>query len=171
MQYPLTSVGLTFALPLERESWQSAVDRTAQFAGVQFKQILFDGELRFKNTLFNDPQEPDTPSIEIRGDMSLTAFRGWKSTVEYSHKLLNIRWGLWNPNFYVEDLFATTFFDYGLSSNGENIYSAGCELKLETKTGFGALQFVPAVGVALTKERDVVPYFRLGMGTIFDLYQ
>ncbi len=171
MQYPLTSVGLTFALPLERESWQSAVDRTAQVAGVQLRQVISVGELRFMNILYNDPQEPDTPSIEIRGDTSLTAFRGWKSTVEYSRKLLNIRWGLWNPNIYVEDLFATTFFDYGLSSTGENIYSTGIELKLETRTGFGALQFVPAVGVALTKERDVVPYLRLGMGTIFDLYE
>jgi hypothetical protein len=171
MQYPLTSVEFTCALPLERESWRSEIDRTAQYAGVQLRQMIFDGELRFKNILYNDPQEPDTPSIEIRGDTSLTAFRGWKSTVEYSHKLLNIRWGLWNPNIYIEDLFATTFFDYGLSSTGENIYSTGIELKLETKTGFGALQFVPAVGVALTKERDVVPYFRLGMGTIFDLYR
>lgn len=171
VHYPLTSLGLSFSLPMERESWQSAVDRTAQVAGVQFKQIIFDGELRFMNTLYNDPDEPDTPSIEIRGDTSLTAFRGWKSTAEYSHRLLKLRWGLWDPNIYFEDLFATMFFDYGLSSSGENIYSAGVELKLETKAGFGAMQFVPAVGIAVTKERDIVPYFKLGMGTIFDLYE
>jgi hypothetical protein len=171
MQYPLTALGFTFTLPLERKSWQSEIDRTAQIASVQFKQIIFDGELRFLNVLFNDPEEPDTPSISIRGDASLTAFRGWKSTAEYSHRLLKLRWGLWDPNVYVEDLFATAFFDYGLSSTVENIYSAGVELKLETRAGFGAMQFVPAVGVAVTKERDIVPYFKLGMGTIFDLYE
>jgi hypothetical protein len=80
---------------------------------------------------------------------------------EYSHSLLRFRKGLWNPNIYFEDIFGSIFFDYGVTCNGESYYSAGCELKLEAKIGFGYLQFVPKLGFAITKDRQAKVFFEI----------
>lgn len=161
IKYPSTRLSLTFSLPIERKAWKSEIDRTAQLLHVQLQQIVLGGELRFKNFLFNDPQEPDTHSITIRGDTSITVSRGALCVVEYSHHLLNLRWGMWNPNIYFEDLFGTVFIDYCLSHTGENINSVGLELKLETKVVFGFFQLIPTVGIALIKGKEFKPYFKL----------
>jgi hypothetical protein len=48
-----------------------------------------------------------------------------------------LRWGLWNPNFYFEDLCGVLFYDGVVGRNNKSQSSIGCELHLETKLMFG----------------------------------
>ena len=159
--YPFTTFLANISFPFERQAWGSEINRSAQFFTIGIKQILMNGSLRFWGSGFSDLHNPDTNSIRIRGYESITTPKGLVLRTEYSHSLLRFRKGLWNPNIYFEDIFGSIFFDYGVTCNGESYYSAGCELKLEAKIGFGYLQFVPKLGFAITKDRQAKVFFEI----------
>jgi hypothetical protein len=80
-------------------------------------------------------------------------------STEYVHRLCQLRKGLWNPNVYVEDLYWVIFADYAWTEEGITHYSVGCELRLEAKAGFGFLQLVPKLGIALTESEKIQVFF------------
>lgn len=159
--FPYTTFLAQMSLPFERHAWGSAIDRNAQVLAFGVNQFLKGGELRLRALGFSDLHNPDTSTIRIRGYNAITTPRGIVLRTEYSHLLLNLRKGLWNPNIYSEDIFGSIFFDYGITDNGELYYSTGCELKFEVKLGFGYLQFIPKVGFAITKDREVKMLFEI----------
>lgn len=74
----------------------------------------------------------------IRGyTTNIYASRGVKCNLDFSMPLLKLRGGLWNPNFYFEDLCGVLFYDSINASDGKIQSSFGCELHLETKIMFG----------------------------------
>jgi hypothetical protein len=157
--YPFTTIAFNTWFPFERESWQSSIDRNAQFASMTISQSIKDGELSIASIIGSNTQDPDTMSLPLRGYDDIPAISGLFATAEYSHRLFSIRKGCWDVNMYLEDVFATVFLDYGLNHDNESFLSAGCELKVETKMAFGYIQFVQKVGVAVNKDEDVTIYY------------
>ncbi|HEC77573.1 MAG TPA: hypothetical protein ENI34_00335 [candidate division WOR-3 bacterium] len=159
--WPYTILSIRLICPLERETWNSSVDRNGWFVTVGIKELIKRSELSWSALAFSDEDNPDTAEIMVRGCGPLPMTKGIISRIEYTHKLIGLRWGLWNPNFYLEDLFAALFFDCAVSGSGTETYSAGCELKLELKAGFGYLRFIPKFGIAINNEKEVKPFFEL----------
>lgn len=157
-QYPYTTVSARLSFPFERQSWGSEVNRSAQKIHLGLRQIVKAGELRLFTDAYVDHHNPDTPSFSIRGYDSISAPASVSVTAEYGRRLCSIHWGLWNPNLYFEDLYWTVFTDCAWVDGGDTYYSAGCELRLETKTGFGFVQLVPRLGVAFTSDRRAMVY-------------
>jgi hypothetical protein len=159
--YPFTTVGINLWFPFERESWQSEINRNAQFASFAIRQSMKDGQLSLTSLIGSNTRDPDTMSLPLRGYEEIPAARGLFSSAEYSHKLFSLRKGLWDINMYLEDVFGTLFVDYGLNHEDESFISAGCELKVETKMAFGYIQFVQKAGVAVNKDEEVSIYYTL----------
>lgn len=159
--YPDVVIRCAISLPYERIAWRSTLDRSGQFASISGQWTLQNSRVRSTITLFSDLNNPDSLNIQIRGADPLTALQGYVLRAEYSHCLLSIRWGLWNPNIYCEDLFAAFFFDYGRKSNNIDAYSIGIELRPEFKAGFGYIQFSPRIGCAYTHQNEISWFFRI----------
>jgi hypothetical protein len=159
--YPYTSIIAQATFPFERQSWGSEISRNGQYFNCGIKQYLLDGEASLWASAFSDTQNPDTSHIRIRGYKTIPSPRGIVLRTEYSHLLLKIRQGLWNPNIFFEDLYVTLFFDYGFIHNQNSFYSFGGEFKLEVKTGFGFIQFYPKVGLAITKDKTAKIFFEI----------
>jgi len=171
--YPHTTIFVNAWFPYERRAWGSSIDRGAQFLALGMNQHMFGGELRLQTIGASDIHNPDTMSLPLRGydPDSILATQGIIANIVYSHHLLSLRKGLWNPNIYLEDLFGAIFIDYGIDQNGETYYSAGCEFSVELKAAFGYLRFIPKVGVAVNKNRDISVYFKLVSATYNPYFQ
>jgi len=161
LNYPYTTILANFSFPFERQAWGSTINRNSQEFSAGIKQILWGGEFRTFLSGYSDRYNPDTQSISIRGYESIETPSGLVLRTEYSHSILSLRMGLWNPNIYLEDLYVTVFYDLGIVNEGDSYYAVGCELKLETKTGFGFLNLVPTIGFAFTKDRKFKTFFTL----------
>ncbi|UCG92215.1 MAG: hypothetical protein JSV97_00465, partial [candidate division WOR-3 bacterium] len=159
--YPYTTIQASFSFPFERHAWGSTISRNSQEFNVGMKQILWDGELRLFVSGYSDRYNPDTPSVSIRGYDEVEAPRALVWRAEYSHHLVNLRKGLWNPNIYFEDLYATVFYDFSFVDPGDLYYSFGCEIKIETKIGFGFLNLLPTFGIVYTKDRKFKTFFNI----------
>ena len=158
-QYPSTMMSTRLSFPFERQSWGSDITRSAQEIHLGLRQIIKAGELRLFADAYVDHHNPQTPSFSIRGYDSISSPASISVTAEYGRRLCKIRKGLWNPNLYFEDLYWTLFADFAWVDGGSTYYSAGCELRLEAKTGFGFIQVVPKLGAAFTKDKRVEIFF------------
>jgi len=161
MEYPYTTLSARLSFPYERQAWGSDINRNAQYLQMGVRHILIGGELRFLCNAYVDQHDPDVQSFSLRGYESIVTPRAAVMTAEYGHRLLQLRGGLWNPNVYFEDLFWNVFVDFAWTDDGTTYYSGGAELRLEAKTGFGIIQVVPKLGIALTKSGTIGVYFGL----------
>jgi hypothetical protein len=161
MQYPHTTLAAGMSFPFERQAWGSTINRGGQRLHFNIQQLLFGGELRFYSDAYVDRHNPDTASFYVRGYDQITSPRALVLSVEYGHRICKLRTGFWNPNIYFEDLFWTTFTDIAWTDDGTTHYSAGVELRLEAKTGFGFLKLVPRFGAALTKDGEFKIFFAI----------
>ncbi|MGB9720668.1 MAG: hypothetical protein ACPL28_04195 [bacterium] len=155
---PNTAYSIRFSVPVERKFYKSSIDRICLLGSAGLSHILLNGEFQTKLTGFLDPENPDTPCIAIRGYETVYSQKGFVFISEYSHQILNIRKGLWNPNIYFEDLFGTLFSDYALDENKQIYLSIGLEIAIETKVCFGFIQILPKIGVAINKDRKMSLY-------------
>jgi hypothetical protein len=158
---PYTAIGVGFSFPFERQAWGSDVQRGGQEFRFRAQRLFRGGELRVTASVYIDRHNPDLTEFRIRGYEIFRSRRASVLNVEYSHRLCQIRWGLWNPNFYFEDLYWTVFGDYLNTQDAASHYSFGCELGLEVKVGFGFVQLFPKIGVARTKDNEFKMYFKI----------
>jgi hypothetical protein len=163
-KYPYTTLSASLALPFERQAWGSDIHRSAQEMSFSVERLLAGGEVRIKGMVYVDRDNPDTPDFSIRGYDAILSRRALVVSTEYSRRLCKVRKGLWNPNVYFEDLYWTIFADYALTEEGTTPYSAGVELCLETKVGFGFLHLVPKIGIALTESRALKIFLGISPG-------
>jgi len=164
---PYTTFFLDFSVPFERRTFRSSIDRTGFFGSLGLNQMLLNGELLIKLTGFSDTQNSDTPLISIRGYEDIHSQSGFIFKTEYSHRLLNIRKGLWNPNIYFEDLFGTLFIDYAIDREQEKYYSTGFELGVETKVCFGSIKIFPRTGIAINKNKKIKMFITINASSLF----
>lgn len=159
LRYPYTALSASFALPFERQAWGSDIHRSAQRMTCNLQQFLGGGEFRVLGRAYVDRHNPEIPDFSIRGYDTIESRRALILSTEYVHRLCPLRKGLWNPNVYVEDLYWAVFVDYAWTEEGTTYYSVGCELRLEAKAGFGFLQLVPKLGIALTESGKIQVFF------------
>ncbi|MBI4722885.1 MAG: hypothetical protein HY769_07840 [Candidatus Stahlbacteria bacterium] len=152
-RFPATHINLKGEFPIELNS-----NRTAQYFQINVENYIRSGEVRFLANGYNDPANPDSIGIKIRGYPYFYAKTGTSFTVEYSRPMLKIRKGLWNPNIFFEDLCGAIFTDIALLNESEYKASLGVELKLETGIMFGFIKFAPKVGIAVTKTGKIKFY-------------
>jgi hypothetical protein len=132
--FPLTRFSAWLAVPLERKSFYSDLDRTGAYVYVQVRQYLPSSELRLGGVYIRDAQNTDSVFPTLRGYSDcLGGSEGWAASADYSIPLLKIHWGLWNPSFYFEDLVFDAFTDGARDSLGNSQWSYGAELHLEAK--------------------------------------
>jgi len=151
----------SFSAPFERKSLKSLIDRTCLTSGIGLNYVLFTGEFHTRMAGFSDPQNPDAPHISIRGYAPIYSHKGILFRTEYSHQLLKLRKGLWNPNIYFEDLFGIIFFDCAIDQNREKYYSLGLEIALESKACFGFIQIIPNAGLAINRDKRIKLFIEL----------
>ena len=163
---PYTTFSLRFSIPFERRTFRSSIDRTCFSGSAGLYHMLFNGELLIKLTGFSDTQNPDTPLISIRGYENIHSQNGIIFNTEYSHRLLNIRKGLWNPNIYFEDLFGTIFIDYAIDGEQKKYYSIGLELGIETKGCFGFIKIFPKTGIAINKNKKIKMFITINASSL-----
>jgi len=101
---------------------------------------------------------PSSITNYIRGYDTLyigsTSFFG-RATLEYRHRLLKMRFGLWNPNVFFEDLYVNVFTDAAFDTQELLGASAGLELSPEIHLFWGMLRIAPVVGVSLNLEGKI----------------
>jgi hypothetical protein len=81
------------------------------------------------------------------------------ATLEYRHRLLKMRFGLWNPNVFFEDLYVNVFTDAAFDSRNLLGASVGLELSPEIHLFWGFLRLAPIFGVSLNIDRKIKPHF------------
>ncbi len=171
---PFVRISGAVRFPLERTTLDSEIDRTGSIASCAADLVVGSGSLAAGVTGFNDAQNPDTPSVKLHGlETSHHAARGVIVKISYSHRLFPIRWGLWNPNLYFEDIFGLFFYETAFLGPQSRHSSLGMEIKLETKTAFGFIPLTPSVGLAWDpdpgQERNWVPRMFVTLNSALDL--
>ncbi|MBN2379125.1 hypothetical protein JXM67_04925 [candidate division WOR-3 bacterium] len=74
------------------------------------------------------------------------------ATLEYRHRLLRMRFGIWNPNVFFEDLYVNVFADAGFDSRQLLGFSTGFELVPEIHFFWGYIRVAPVMGFHITAE-------------------
>jgi hypothetical protein len=97
-RFPYTFASVGFNLPIERETWDSNINRTAEVFRASLWHYLSGGALQLSGQWTNDPDRPDSLGLEIRGYGPLRTTAGGTLTLVYTHQVLKIRKGFWNPN-------------------------------------------------------------------------
>jgi hypothetical protein len=148
--WPDLDIWTSFGVDLEK-------GRIAPEGMVRSELYLLGGVFRFDLDGFHDPDNPDSIPIQVRGD-GIRAKSGGRLSLGFSRPILKLRWGLWNPNIFFEDLCGGLFFDYARSARKE-IYSVGMLLNLETGLALGLVRIAPGVGLAITSEKEIEVFF------------
>jgi hypothetical protein len=159
VQAPGLSLAGAAAVLLERRFWGSE-------ANVNLADLLLTARGYVRHSEFDASVEGFTGNRDVGlttygYDSALVGRQGLIGGLAFSLPLLQIRWGMWNPNFYIEDLCATSFTNWSyLLAPARTVQSfTGVALELETGWAFGAFYLVPQIGVGITLDRRIVPYF------------
>jgi len=91
------------------------------------------------------------------------------ATLEYRHRLLKMRFGIWNPNVFFEDLYVTVFTDAAFGSQYLLGASAGIELSPEIHLLWGNIRIAPIVGISYNLEGEVNYHFGASTSLPFDV--
>jgi hypothetical protein len=166
--FPKTNISSSLAYLIERRSLGSSVNRNGFFLLTNIRQYIFNSELLISVKGLFDPDNPDST-----GPLTSDPFNpfyvktGASVSFDYSFPLFKIRSGLWNPNFYIEDICPSFFCEFAYSyDKKEYKIFAGGEIKLETSFLFGDyLRIIPKIGAGVDEERNVKVYFGIESGS------
>lgn len=138
--YSKTWLNLKAVFPYELDkTYTQGMQRQAYYLYSDFQRYISGREISINLLAIDDDLNPDEVFPLIRGYTKKSeAHTGIKYSLEYSQPLFRLRWGLWNPNFYFEDLCGVVFHDGIIGKNSIDQSSVGCELHLETKLMFGS---------------------------------
>lgn len=108
----------------------------------------------------------------IRGYDSLYVESNLFSTVtlEYRHRLLKMRFGIWNPNIFFEDLYVNVFTDAAFDSQNLLGASAGLELSPEIHLFWGYVRIAPILGVSVNMEGEINPHYGISTSLPFEIF-
>lgn len=152
-QYPKWQLGWEGRANLERVAWGAAIDRTGLSTTVTLVQYLPASQVSLTIQGIYDPDNPDPPFPVLRGYQEpLPAKAGAILSLDYSWPLGEIRFGLWNPNVYLEDVAANLFIDTALAKGTQ--FACGVELYVEVGVMFG-LKFAPGLRLSLNRDHEI----------------
>lgn len=176
----ITNAGLSFSWPFwalglaASHQWDSPVfsstERSWLFSRTGASVNLLGGFLIADARGFADFSAilPDTYThySPIRGYDAISSAEPFfvTSTLEYRHRLFEMRFGIWNPNVFFEDFYVNVFCDAAFDPhNTLNLLgaSAGIELSPEIHLFWGHLRLAPVIGVSINLEGE--PNFHFGL--------
>ena len=129
------------------------MDRDAYRVGGWIRGVTGPGEVRVRVGGQQDLRNPTPLKSRARGYSAYLSTREFLSLgLEYSIVAFHLRWGLWNPNFFLEDLALVSFGDALFSREGGRQTSVGLEARLEVGGYFIPRLCAPKVGVGITGE-------------------
>ncbi len=91
------------------------------------------------------------------------------ATLEYRHRLVKMRFGMWNPNIFFEDLYVNVFTDAAFDTQELLGASAGLELSPEIHLLWGNIRIAPIVGISYNLEGEVNYHFGASTSLPFDV--
>jgi hypothetical protein len=152
---PSASALLELRAPLESTALGSTVGRAGLLVHARVENYLF-GEFIVDARLVFDPDNPRAVFPSIRGyPEALPGNSGAVFTLEYSHAVLPLRGGIWNPTIYFEDVCVAVFLDAAIQAKGETQVCAGLEIRLEMKIlNAPVILFTPGVRGLVTQEGE-----------------
>ncbi|NLI97383.1 hypothetical protein GX441_01840 [bacterium] len=108
----------------------------------------------------------------IRGYYTTLTTTDWTfqtATLEYRRRLLKMRFGIWNPNIFFEDLYVSVFADAAFDSHEVLGASAGILMGPEIHAAWDFLTINPMFGVAITRDGDIQPVYSINASIPIDL--
>lgn len=91
------------------------------------------------------------------------------ATLEYRHRLVKMRFGLWNPNIFFEDLYGHVFADAGFDTRSLLGVSVGLELSPEIHLFWGTIRLAPVLGLSINTEGRIRPHFGVWTSLPFEI--
>ncbi len=150
----LPGVGVRFSYPQHRVGFDLQTD-LADFrysTRFNYSYLLDNGSINFDASLFDGVSQPR----DQREFSSLAASNsGVNLSLDYTHKLFELRKGLWNPNIFLADIYGNLFIDSYLVDGN---VSGGYELLFEMGAG-NKVYSVPKIGFAVSDELNIEPHF------------
>ncbi len=172
-----TSLGSNFAWPYvklglaARYGWESPIFSTGESSTLALRAVsafdlaggmLFcDVSSRIDLSIEKQPEYAYSSAIRGYFDTTITTsnMTFQTATLEYRHRLLKMRFGIWNPNVFFEDLYTNIFVDAAFDSRDLMAASAGIELSPEIHLIWNFMSLAPRIGVAITRDMKVKPVF------------
>ncbi len=133
--WPLDSLQGRAALWLERVEW-GAVENQAQLEGqLVFEHFFRFGALRAGLEGFQRLDGGEGLLARLRGNAEgITGGSAAAVNLDFFLHLLQIRAGIWNPPFYLQDVYLVPFAGAALANSGQWQAAGGLELHWELKT-------------------------------------
>ena len=170
-RFLVSNISLSFSWPFWRigiaasHQWSSPIfsanERSWLFTRAAATSDLVGGLLLADVSTFTDlsAQLPAgyAHSVPIRGYAEIeTTDPVFAITIlEYRHRLLRMRFGIWNPNVFFEDLYVNVFTDAAFDSRNLLGASVGLELSPEIHLFWGHLRIAPVIGVSYNLRGEI----------------
>ena len=153
--------GASFGLSSSRQRLslylQGRVNTADYSANLNYNYSLSSGRLGISTRVFEGfDRRKKRREFKLKGEED---GQGISSSIDLTHKLIEIRGGSWNPNLFLGDIYGNAFVDYTYQA-GEEIASGGYELLFEVGVA-NSIQFVPKVGASYSTEDEIKPYIGL----------
>jgi hypothetical protein len=160
---PTSVLAARLALPARHydAGWQTAGADLGVRAAQLFGSTLFTASARG----LIHPEDGDGPNPRgfiddpAPGSRTLLAF-------DVSRRLLPLRFGLWNPQVYLEDITGGLFFDVELPARRGPRIAGGAQASLESSFAFGKVPVVPTARIARTNTGATVVSLFVTLGPI-----
>ncbi|MCK8823721.1 hypothetical protein [Fuchsiella alkaliacetigena] len=146
--YPRHDLDLYFQYNIANDGYNSEFN---------YKYLREESSLIFKGSYFENFDKDK----QLRGfaPSTIEEAQGHTLSVDYIHKLFELRKGAWNPNFFIADVYGSLFVDYADFDSESVAY--GYELLFEAGAG-NWLYLVPKLGVSYS-EGEARPYLGVKM--------
>lgn len=165
--YPKIILSLAIAYNLERKKLGSSINRNGVTFIATIRRYIKYSEIDAMIRGFYDPDNPEGNGPLTRDPFDpFYAKSAVTISIDYSFPFLKIRNGMWNPNFYFEDLCISFFSDFAYSDKRKNQFFIGSEIKLEVGLLFqDALRIIPKIGLGVDGQRHLKGYFGLDISS------
>jgi hypothetical protein len=181
-----SSISASFAWPYlslaarASHSWESPIFSTRErsvlglrgVAAVDLLGGVLIGDISSRMDLSTQKQAAYYYYNPIRGYYTTLTTTDWTfqtATLEYRHRLLKMRFGIWNPNIFFEDLYVSVFADAAFDSHEILGASAGFLLGPEIHAAWDFLTISLTVGPAITRDGDIQPVYSINASIPIDL--
>jgi hypothetical protein len=133
--WPLDTLEGRAALWLERVEWGASQNRARLQGELAYEHSFRCGALRAALEGFHRLEGDQGSLALLRGNAAgLTGGSAAAVNLDFFLRLLQIRSGIWNPPFYLQDVYLVPFAAAALADGGRHQTAAGLELHWELKT-------------------------------------
>jgi hypothetical protein len=162
--WPLDSLQGRAALWLERAEWGAAENQARLEGELAFEHSFGFGALRVALEGFTRLDAGEGLLARLRGNAAgITGGAAAAVNLDFYLRLLQIRAGIWNPPFCLQDVYLVPFAGAALTDSGQWQAATGLELHWELKTlaVWTGFPLELTAGLALNGQGEASLYFEL----------